>query len=402
MNVRSAVLLLCAVVGAQACDSSITGGVPHDTQPPASAPKIVSVAAGAHTCAISDAGAAYCWGYDANGPFGNGTASSTTPAPVISTGGLVFRSLSVSKLQDVTCGLTTTGAAFCWGDNATGQIGDGTKTVRLTPTAVGGGLAFKSIAVGSAHVCAVAVSGDAYCWGTSFNGAFGDGFHGTRLTPTRTASGLTFESVIAGGEFTCGLTKDGAAYCWGLNVTGQLGNGDVSVSFSDTPLRVASAVPFTSLAAGNQTVCGLAADGKAFCWGDGFFGEVGDGAAGTEGGQTRHDTPTAVAGGLTFQSVSSGFNTTCGVSTTAATYCWGSNFGAIGDGTEDQRAKPTAVTGGLSFQTVAAGSGFTCGVTTGNTLYCWGNNENGQLGDGTTARHTTPVEVRWTSSSSSY
>jgi len=397
MNVRSAFLFLCAAVGAQACDSSVMDA-PHSTEPPPSAPKIVSVAAGAHTCAISDVGAAYCWGYDAGGPFG-GSGSAMNPLPVAA-GGLVFNALSVSKIQNITCGLTTTGAAFCWGENITGQIGDGTKTARLTPTAVSGGLMFKSIAVGNAHTCAVTVSGDAYCWGTSFNGALGDGFHGVRLTPSRAAAGLTFETVVAGGDFTCGLTTAGAAYCWGLNITSQLGNGDVSVFLSDTPLRVASEAPFTSLTAGNQTVCGLTTEGKALCWGDGFFGAVGDGTAGTEGGQTRHPTPTAVAGGLTFQSLSGGFNTTCGVATTGATYCWGSNFGAIGDGTEDQRTKPTAVVGGLSFQSVAAGSGFTCAVATGHALYCWGNNDNGQLGDGTTARRTTPGEVRWSLPSS--
>ena len=394
MNVRSAFLLVCAVVGAQACDSSVMDA-PHDTDPPTSPPKIVSVAAGAHTCAISDVGAAYCWGYDPSGPFGGGYASTANPTPVASAGGLMFKALSVSKIQDVTCGLTTVGAAFCWGENITGQIGDGTKTARLTPTAVAGGLTFKSIAVGSAHACAVTVGGDAYCWGTSFNGALGDGFHGVRLTPSRAASGLAFESIVAGGEFTCGLTAAGAAYCWGLNTTSQLGDGDVSMFMSDVPLRVASETPFKSLAAGNQTVCGLANDGTAFCWGDGFFGAVGDGTAGTEGGQTRHRTPTAVAGGLTFQSLSGGFNTMCGVATTGTTYCWGSNFGAIGDGTEDQRSRPTAVVGGVSFQSVAAGSGFTCAVATGS-LYCWGNNDNGQLGDGTTAGRTTPGTVRWT------
>jgi len=398
MNVRSAILLLCVVAGAQACDSSITVDAPHDNQPPTNPPKIVSVAAGAHTCAVSDAGAAYCWGYAASGPFGGGNASAT---PVrVASGGLVFKVLSISKLQDVTCGLTTTGAAFCWGENITAQIGDGTKTVRLTPTAVAGGLMFKSIAVGNAHTCAVTVAGAAYCWGTSFNGALGGGFHGVRLTPAPAAPGLTFESIIAGGEYTCGVTNEGGAYCWGLNITGQLGNGDVSAFMSDTPLRVASEASFTSLAAGNQTVCGLTTEGKALCWGDGFFGAVGDGTAATEGGQTRHYTPTPVAGGLTFQSLSAGFNTACGIAVTGATYCWGSNFGAIGDGTEDQRSTPTAVTGGVSFQSIAAGSGFTCGISASSTVYCWGNNDNGQLGDGTTARTTTPGEVRWPTPSS--
>ena len=395
MNFRTTAVLACAVVGTQACDSSITNAPVH--QPPTNPPKIVSVAAGAHTCAISDVGAAYCWGYNGSGQLGNGETSIVNPTPVATAGSLLFRVLSVSKVEDVTCGLTTTDAAFCWGGNDGGQLGDGTREQRLTPTAVAGGMAFKSIAVGSAHVCAISESGAAYCWGTSFTGALGDGIHGTHLTPVRAVPGLTFQSVVAGGDFSCGLTSNGDAYCWGLGISGQLGTADVSVAMTDTAVRVASQVPFTSLVAGGQTACGLAMDGRAFCWGASFFGQVGDGTAATEGGPTRHSTPTAVAGGLTFQSLSAGFNTMCGVTTGGAGYCWGSNFGAIGDGTDDQRSKPTAVTGGLAFRSVSAGTGFTCGVTMSNAVYCWGDNSNGQLGDGTVVARTTPGAVLWPS-----
>src|SRR5690349_18376527 len=99
MNVRLAFFLLCAAVGAQACDSSVMDA-PHGTEPPPTPPKIVSVAAGAHTCAISDVGAAYCWGYDASGPFG-ASGSTKSPMSVASAGGLVFKALSVSKIQNI-------------------------------------------------------------------------------------------------------------------------------------------------------------------------------------------------------------------------------------------------------------------------------------------------------------
>src|ERR1041385_4400784 len=103
MNVRSVVTLVCAVVGAQACDS-YRMDAPHDTPTPMDPPKIVSLATGAHTCAISDVGAAYCWGYNANGQLGNGDTAIVNPTPVATSGGLAFRVLSVSKVDDVTCG----------------------------------------------------------------------------------------------------------------------------------------------------------------------------------------------------------------------------------------------------------------------------------------------------------
>jgi hypothetical protein len=203
---------------------------------PGQSPAIESVVTGAHTCALTTEGAAYCWGYNANGQLGNNDTAIITSMPVATVGGVVFQTLSVSKVEDVTCGLSTSGEAYCWGQNDQGQLGDGTTTRRIVPTHVAGGLRFRSLAVGTGHACAVAVSGTAYCWGSTPNGAFGDGSTGTRLTPQTSAPGLTFDSIVAGGDYTCALTPAGAAYCWGLGVLGQLGSGLVGIS--TTPVAV--------------------------------------------------------------------------------------------------------------------------------------------------------------------
>jgi alpha-tubulin suppressor-like RCC1 family protein len=122
---------------------------------------------------------------------------------------------------------------------------------------------------------------------------------------------------------------------------------------------------------------------------------VGDGSSATTDGTTKRAAPVAVAGGLTFKSLSAGYLTTCGVTDSGDGYCWGYNFGAVGDGTDDHRATPVAVAGGLKFQSMSGGPGYTCGVTTDNAAYCWGSNDNGELGDGTIGTHATPVPVRW-------
>jgi Regulator of chromosome condensation (RCC1) repeat len=353
---------------------------------------ITFVAAGAHTCALSTAGAAYCWGYNANGQLGNDDTSIVTPTPVATLGGLAFQTISVSKVEDITCALTTAGAAYCWGANEQGQIGDGTKTRRLVPTAVAGGLTFKSVAVGNGHVCGIATNGAAYCWGSSPNGAFGDGTVGEHLTPTPTAAGMSFQSVVAGSDYTCALTTAGAAYCWGLGFSGQLGNGVSGVS--DTPVAVSGGLTFRSLAAGGRAACGLTTTGKAYCWGDDFYGTLGDGTDGTSGNMRRL-VPVAVGGGLTFQSLSAGFETMCGTTAAGAGYCWGYNYGALGDGTQDHRSSPVPVAGGLNLQTIAGGTGYACSVTTAGAVYCWGDNSNGQLGDGTIAPRLVPAPVRW-------
>ena len=354
---------------------------------PADRPPLDLVVAGEHTCALTTTGAAYCWGFNGHGELGNGAVGIVNATPVAVAGGLTFQTLSVSKVTGVTCGLTASGAAYCWGQNDGGQLGDGTKVDRLIPTPVAGGLAFTSIAVGNAHACGVEMRGTAYCWGTSPNGAFGDGSAGTHLTPTATAPGLLLESIVAGSDYTCGVTLTGAAYCWGVGVQGQLGNGAPVVT--TIPVAVAGGLTFLGLAAGGQSVCGLTNEGKAYCWGYNFYGTLGDGTL------LRRLVPVPVSGGLTFQSISAGYETMCGVTRAGVGYCWGYNFGALGDGTSDHRSAPTAVAGGLVFRRISAGTGYGCGVTTASAVYCWGENSDGELGDGTIISRETPAVVRW-------
>jgi len=363
--------------------SAATGGVQM----------IRSVVAGSHTCALTTASKAYCWGYNADGQLGNNETSLVNPTPSAVAGGFQFATLFLSKVEGVTCGVTAPGAAYCWGDNDDGELGDGTRTQRTTPTPVAGGLAFRSFAVGTVHTCGVALNGTAYCWGFTTAGAFGDGSTGLRTTPAVAAPGLTFDNIVAGQDFTCGLTPLGAAYCWGRGTDGQLGNG--AAANSATPVPVSGGIEFAYLVAGGLSVCGVTTGAKAYCWGSDFFGTLGDGSSATDDGVTRRVAPVEVAGGLFFKSLSAGYSTVCGVASSGAAYCWGSNGGSIGDGTMDQRSRPTLVAGGLTFQSIAVGTGQTCGVTTDSALYCWGSNSNGELGDGTTSPHSVPTPVRW-------
>src|SRR6185503_4450523 len=146
-----------------------------------------------HSCALDTAGAVYCWGL-ATSMLGNGTTDfSRTPVPV--SGGHTFKWVGAGATH--TCAVRTDGAAFCWGANNSSQIGDGvaTTTARLTPSAVAGGLTFASIIGGSTHTCALTDAGAAYCWGANNVGQIGDGFTTTRPVPTAVAGGHTFTSL---------------------------------------------------------------------------------------------------------------------------------------------------------------------------------------------------------------
>lgn len=187
------------------------------------------------------------------------------------------------------------------------------------------------------------------------------------------------------GNHTCGVTTANQAYCWG---TGHLGNGPSS-SQHLTPVAVAGGLQFRQVSSGYSYTCGVTQTNLAYCWGSNSSGEVGDGT------KTDRPTPVPVAGGHLFRQVSAGVSHTCGVTTGNLAYCWGSNpYGAIGDGTVDiQRLKPVSVAGGHHFSQVTTGDFYTCGVGVGSQGYCWGANFGGSLGDGTTTRLSTPVKV---------
>ncbi len=283
----------------------------------------------------------------------------------------------------------TVDAAFCWGANNLGQVGDGTRRTRSVPTPVVGGLTLTSLTVGTEHTCGLTPTGDAYCWGGNQAGRLGDSTRANRPVPTAVTGGLTFSTLTAGTAHTCGVTTTGAAYCWGENEYGQLGDGTRVDRLIPTAV-VADTLTFASLAAGNGHTCGLTLDGDAYCWGDNQFGSRGDST------RTSPLNPTAVAGGLTFASLVVGGDHTCGLTSAGASYCWGPNDrGQLGDSTTVDRLIPAAVSGGLTFASLAAGVGgsHTCGLEVSGVAYCWGDNTQGQLGDGTVANRLSPTKV---------
>src|SRR5205085_8860449 len=129
-------------------------------------------------------------------------------------------------VADHACGLTAAGAAYCWGSNAFGQLGDGTTINKSQPTAVPGAPAFSQLAVGAYDTCGRTSAGAIYCWGWSGYSLFGDNVLGTlRLAPTAVnTGGVTFQSISLGLQHACGIATSGSLYCWGAGGSGQLGD----------------------------------------------------------------------------------------------------------------------------------------------------------------------------------
>jgi alpha-tubulin suppressor-like RCC1 family protein len=382
-----------------------------------------------HACGVDTGGNAYCWGANWDGQVGDGTTGSSVTTPTTVLGGLSF--FEVSAGQWHSCGIATSGAAYCWGANFYGQLGDGTTTDATAPVLVSGGLNWYAISAGYYTTCGITDAREVYCWGSG--SYLGDSYGADSPVPVIAVSGLNNFEQASAGRGTCGMTSDGDVYCWGEGYWGQ--GGDGTTNFHSSPVQVASNEFFRTVSVGIYHTCAGADDGDAFCWGRNQHGQLGDlntpfvdplpvgltaqsistgdghacsvdgsgtahcwgvGSSGQlgNGQSTRAESPVAVPSVTNFQEVSAGGYHSCGVTTTQQAYCWGANWnGQVGDGTFLNQDVPTLVSGGFSFGQLGTGWYHSCGVTTGGSVYCWGWNDQGQIGDGTTNDAGTPLPV---------
>jgi alpha-tubulin suppressor-like RCC1 family protein len=349
---------------------------------------LVSITVGLEqSCGLTAQGVAYCWGSNGFGELGDGTTKArSTPAPV---SGFIFSSLSAGGggyEEDIsfTCGLIEGGDAYCWGGSFRGALGDGrVESLHTTPTAVVGGLKFKAISAGGAHVCALTLDGTAYCWGSNDAGELGTGDGSIHTTPTRVLGNLQFSTITAGDFHTCATTTD-ATYCWGA-IFGAL-------NYSSTPAKVSTSLGFTTISAGTEHTCALTSAGAAYCWGDNSTGQLGSGTS------LSSASPVAVTGGRTFDVLSTKGYTACGVSDGAG-YCWGWNdLGQLGAGfftprTDPQQRVPVRVVAPVSFRAISVGVWHACALATNGVPFCWGFNSNGQLGNDSVVESAVPIPV---------
>jgi alpha-tubulin suppressor-like RCC1 family protein len=348
---------------------------------------VTAIAAGGqHTCALLSDGTVRCWGMNHLAQLGDGTkTASSIPVPVVG----VTTATAIAAGQTHTCALLADRTIRCWGSNYYGQLGDGTTTNWLAPRQVVGITTATAITAGRGHTCAVLVDRSLRCWGSNYSGQLGDGTTTTRTTPV-TVAGITSATAVAGGmEHTCALLADRGVRCWGHNASGSLGDGTSTQRLA--PVAVTGITTATAITTGAMTSCALLADRGLRCWGSNFTGALGDGTT------TDRLTPVAVTGITTATAVSAGGaeggGHTCAVLADGGARCWGGY--ALGDGTTTRRLTPVQVAGITTATAIATGGGHACARLADRSVWCWGSNYYGQLGDGTTTDRLIPVKVVW-------
>lgn len=366
---------------AVACSETPTGvNVPPDPIRPDSERIVQIVGGNGTTCALTALGATWCWGANEVGEAGDST---TTPIllPKHIVRAPVFVSLVASQGNPRTCGITSDGAAYCWGYNDDGEIGDGSTVDRLIPTLIGNGLRFTSIA-SSYFSCGIGVDRQGYCWGTSLGGQLGTGVPGDNVSnfalPQPIASHETFQAIVTGEQHSCALSVAGVAYCWGWGL--MVGRGDSAAQTNSgygfpTPAPVAGTNTFRAIAAGLQHTCALALDGTPFCWGKQ-----------NQFASNALWSPTELSPSPKFAQIAAGGFSTCALTSDDRAFCW--NIGNV----------PAAVPTAIRFVGITVGVTnqlpYACGITKHGAAYCWGANSTGVFGSDTTlAASATPVAV---------
>jgi alpha-tubulin suppressor-like RCC1 family protein len=303
----------------------------------------IAIASGrSHSCVARRSGAVLCWGFNLDGQLGNGEANNRSHVPVEVSN--LSDAIDVAGGGNFSCALRQGGRVSCWGGNGSGQLGNGSKQSRSTPSAVADLDDAVAISAGEAHACAVRRGGSVTCWGDGFNGQLGTGNAPAESdVPLVVPSLADVVAVAAAQRSTCALTRGGSVLCWGANERGQLGSGSANTTPNPSPIVVSGLDDAVSLWAGASHACAVRASGVVVCWGAGSSGQLGDGLL-REDASTPTPSRVTVSGINNAIGVRTGGDHSCAATRIGALVCWGANQrGQLGDGTRDSQFSPTAV-----------------------------------------------------------
>lgn len=357
---------------------------------------VIQVAAGTyHSCALISDGTVQCWGRGNSGQLGfeiiENKPEQFTPEEISDLTSVI----QIGAGEFHTCALLQNGTIKCWGQNQHGQLGDGTSFARTPPNLVLDIDNAKQITVGMNHNCALLEDRTVKCWGAGLKGQLGTGIVGNQNKPTTVIELSEVAAVSANGLHTCAILKNESVRCWGQGFYNQLGNGDstedqlkpVAVKGELCCIEDIDVAP--QISAGGAHTCVLDHGGFVWCWGDGYYGKLGNGLTDDQ------SHPVLAQNASASIQISSGIQHTCSTIYDGTAKCWGwGKFGQLGDGDQQDRNTPVSVVGVTSVKQIELGSWHTCALIQDGTVKCWGSGGSGQLGNGKTADSKVRVHVQ--------
>jgi alpha-tubulin suppressor-like RCC1 family protein len=402
--VRSIVWSLAACGALAACGSG-SGGAPVGAMTISMPHSVVAkLAAGFQHSLAPSANGIVAWGDNASGELGDGSGQRhNTPVPVLVPTHSPVVAVAAGSTHSLA--LTDDGTVWAFGHNRSGQLGDGTKNDHLRPERLRGLHDVRAIATGAGFSMALEADGSVWAWGNNQSGQLGDGHapidHANPAMVYGLHAGSGVIGIAAGDSFALVLKQDGTVLAWGNGTSGQLGDGRHSKASAPTPvIGLGRGSGVIDIAAGGAFSLALRSDGTVLAWGHNTNGQLGDATAPAD-----HATPVKVFGfGPQHPAamISAGFSFALALDRKGALFAWGNNqSGQLGDNNApNDRHAPVRVPLAPAIRAhgrpvaVACGGSHSLMVMNDGTVLSWGNNSHGQLGDGTAPTdHHTPVVV---------
>lgn len=345
------------------------------------------------TCAVKSDGTVWCWGYNNVGQLGNGTTiNASRPVQVSGLTGAT----QVAAAETQACAVKSDGRVWCWGG---ARLGNGSAAGSTVPVQVSDLTTATQISGNYSHFCALKADASVVCWGWNVLYNLGDGTTTDRLVPTALSPALPMGALqVSAGVFgTSVLLTDGTVRSWGAGNNGALGDGNntYSTSTKTAPLNL-STVSKISGGPGWGNLCVIETAGSVVkCWGLNNNGQLGIGVRAESGADYKRSSPVTVTGFTsTVTAIDVGIYTPCAVLADTTLMCWGYNGDLQAGVSGTQVLTPTAVPNMTGVSQVSTGYYHSCAVLSDTTVKCWGRNAYGALGNNTTTNSVAAVSVQ--------
>ena len=303
--------------------------------------------------------------------------------------------LAGASATSVTATTAPNPGPYGWGNNRSGEVGDGTTAPRNSPVRMVGFTNLGTLGVGAVHGLALENDGSVLAWGHNRSGQLGNGSFVDSSSPVRVTGIGAVKTLSAGDAFSVAVQTDGAVLAWGNNNSGELGNGSTSKSSAPVPVNgLGPGSGVVAVAAGDSHALALKSDGTVLAWGNNQSGQLGDGTAPTD-----HHKPVQVAGlgpGSGVVKLAAGLTFALALKYGGTVLAWGNNArGELGTGDAPaDHLTPVPVSGAAGAVDIAAGWEHGLALRSDGSVVSWGDNSLGQLGDGTTNNRDQPGPVR--------
>jgi alpha-tubulin suppressor-like RCC1 family protein len=331
-------------------------------------------------------------GITSDGDLGQGSSPLQESSPVQVGSESDWEKLTASRHV---LGVRSDGTLWTWGRNADGQLGQEDLVYRSSPVQIGSDTDWDMAECGSQHSVCIKTDGTMWSFGAGSQGRLGHGDLTALSSPVQIGA-LTDWEFVSSQIHNLAVKTDGTLWSWGRNYAGELGIGVTGGGeLRSSPVQIGALTDWETTGAGSSYSLAKKTDGTLWAWGVNNYGQL---AQGTSGTSTSRSSPVQIGSDTDWDIIASGVNHIGAIKTDGTLWMWGYNdSGQLGQNQPysslNAASSPVQVGSDTDWAYVTCGSGFTLAVKTNGTLWAWGTNSGGALGQGDTAKRSSPVQI---------